>query len=146
MGYLEKLMKAYEVSSDHLFKSSLLCQDIISVVYCLNSLGRHERKYPTEDAFVDFLYETENHLENIKKFEARQNADLDVHFIQVLRYHSEEMKSAKDTLVRRARARSNFDKAIRLRFVLFGRSFGLLLLKTDNISYDNFCDFKNESN
>ena len=125
-------MKTYEVSSDHLFKSSLLCQDIISVVYCLNSLGRHERKYPTEGAFVEFLYETENHLENIKKFEARQNAELDVHFIQVLRYHSEEMKSAKDTLVRRARARSNFDKATRIWLILLGTRFTL-------VWKNNFC-------
>ena len=113
LSYLDSVLKTYEAGLEHLFKSSLICQDIISVVYCLNSLGRHERKYPVDHAFVHFLHSIESNLESMKKYESRQISEIDVHFVQVLRYHSEEMKSAKNALVRRARARVNDDKAQR---------------------------------
>ena len=97
LTYLDNVVKTYKSGLDHLLKSSLICQDIISVVYCLNSLGRHERKYPVDNEFNSFLHHIECHLESMKKFESRQTSEVDVHFVQVLKYHSEEMDAAKDT-------------------------------------------------
>ena len=92
-----------------------MCKELLTVVYTLNSMLRMERISPIskEAQFPEFIFEFEKSLELIKTQETRQLNEFDLELVKVFQYHLEETKAAKDVLIKRARAKANFERSKR---------------------------------
>merc|ERR1712131_17658 len=115
LKYLDDITQSFERSSIFYQRYGLVCKELISIVYLINSTIRTEKSntIASEAQFASFLEVFERELEKIKTFESRQKNETDLHLVKTLHYNAEETKAAKDSLIRRARARANFERANR---------------------------------